>query len=72
MLWFNQNEYVVSDFEIDNVNGEAILFNADSKIIMTLNSTATTIFHFLKENDKKRKLHKIVSFCLSKIILKYH
>lgn len=56
MLLFNQNEYVVSDFEIDNVNGEAILFNADSKIIMTLNSTATTIFHFLMENDKKRKL----------------
>lgn len=56
MLLFNQNEYVVSDFEIDNVNGEAILFNADSKIIITLNSTATAIFLFLIENDKKGKL----------------
>lgn len=39
MLLFNHKEYVVSDFAIDDVNGEVILFDADSRIILTLNST---------------------------------
>lgn len=56
MLLFNHKEYIVSDFAIDDVNGEVILFDADSRIILTLNSTATTIFYFLQENDEKRKL----------------
>ena len=61
MLLYNQYEYDISDLDEESVDGELILFNAESQMIMTLNQTATTIYQLLvNKKEEMVDINKVV------------
>lgn len=70
MLLYNQFEYVISDLEEENVDGEMILFNAESQMITTLNKAATTIYQLLvNSNEEKLDINKVVDHQMELFII---
>lgn len=70
MLLYNQFEYVISDLEEENVDGEMILFNAESQMITTLNKSATTIYQLLvNSNEEKLDINKVVDHQMELFII---